>query len=97
MLFGGGDGWLYSFDARGDMGGNYYALEDPPMEGWLCPALFQYYEEPPPPTHTSTSSGWRVLDPRAVQSGERCWTRRFASSTSAFTPRSWARARSPSR
>lgn len=32
---------------RGDMGGHYYALEDPPMEGWLCPAMFQYYEEPP--------------------------------------------------
>jgi len=32
---------------RGDMGGNYYALADPPMEGWICPALFQYYEAPP--------------------------------------------------
>jgi len=33
---------------RGNMGGNDYALEDPPMEGWLCPALFKYFEEPPP-------------------------------------------------
>lgn len=32
---------------RGDMGGNYYALDDPPMEGWICPALFKYYEKPP--------------------------------------------------
>lgn len=32
---------------RGDMGGNYYALDDPPMEGWICPALFKYYETPP--------------------------------------------------
>jgi hypothetical protein len=32
---------------RGDMGGNYYALDDPPMEGWICPALFKYYEKAP--------------------------------------------------
>src|SRR6187402_34248 len=28
---------------RGDMGGNYYKIDDPPMEGWLCPAMFKYY------------------------------------------------------
>jgi hypothetical protein len=28
-------------------GGNYYRLDDPPMEGWLCPALFHYYQTPP--------------------------------------------------
>jgi hypothetical protein len=32
---------------RGDMGGNYYQLDDPPMEGWLCPALMKYYEQAP--------------------------------------------------
>jgi hypothetical protein len=32
---------------RGDSGGNYYMLDDPPMEGWICPAMFQYYAEPP--------------------------------------------------
>lgn len=32
---------------RGDMDGNYYKLEDPPMEGWLCPALFKYFDEAP--------------------------------------------------
>ncbi|HEX6987593.1 MAG TPA: DUF6717 family protein [Planctomycetaceae bacterium] len=32
---------------RGDMGGNYYRLDDPPMEGWICPAMFQYYEAAP--------------------------------------------------
>jgi len=32
---------------RGDMQGNYYRLDDPPMEGWICPALFKYYEEAP--------------------------------------------------
>src|SRR5438067_9570335 len=24
---------------RGDSQGNYYRLDDPPMEGWICPAL----------------------------------------------------------
>lgn len=32
---------------RGDGVGNYYKLNDPPMEGWICPALFKYYEKPP--------------------------------------------------
>ena len=34
--------WLH-----GDMGGNYYKTDDPPMEGWLCPAMFKYYETAP--------------------------------------------------
>ena len=42
--------------SRGDMGGNYYTLDspiypsgktDPPMEGWICPAMFKYYDAPP--------------------------------------------------
>ena len=32
---------------RGDSGGNYYALADPPMEGWICPAMFKYYSTAP--------------------------------------------------
>jgi Family of unknown function (DUF6717) len=32
---------------RGDMGGNYYRLEEPPMEGWICPAMFRYYKTAP--------------------------------------------------
>ena len=28
-------------------GGNYYSLEEPPMEGWICPAMFKYYREAP--------------------------------------------------
>jgi hypothetical protein len=36
--------------SRADEGGdgNYYRLEDPLMEGWLCPALFKYFEQAPP-------------------------------------------------
>lgn len=32
---------------RGDTTGNFYKLDDPPMEGWICPALFKYYERAP--------------------------------------------------
>lgn len=32
---------------REEFGGNYYRMEDPPMEGWLCPALFHYFDEAP--------------------------------------------------
>ena len=32
---------------RGEMGGNWYASDDPPMEGWLCPALFRYFDQAP--------------------------------------------------
>ena len=32
---------------RGDAVGNYYKLDEPPMEGWICPALFKYYDKPP--------------------------------------------------
>ena len=30
---------------RGDMQGNYYKFDDSPMEGWICPAMFKYYEK----------------------------------------------------
>lgn len=32
---------------RGDSSGNWYRVEDPPMEGWLCPGLFRYYRTAP--------------------------------------------------
>jgi len=32
---------------RGDMGGNYYKMDDPAMEGWICPAMFRYYQSAP--------------------------------------------------
>ena len=32
---------------REEMGGNWYRLESPPLEGWLCPALFKYFEHAP--------------------------------------------------
>jgi hypothetical protein len=32
---------------REEFGGNWYAGDDPPMEGWLYPALFRYFDEAP--------------------------------------------------
>ena len=32
---------------RPEGGGNYYRMDDPPMEGSLCPALFRYYRDAP--------------------------------------------------
>ena len=32
---------------REEMGGNWYYSEDLEMEGWLCPALFKYFQGAP--------------------------------------------------
>lgn len=32
---------------REDQGGNWYYLKELDMEGWLCPALFKYFETAP--------------------------------------------------
>jgi hypothetical protein len=32
---------------RGDSTGNFYKLNDPEVEGWICPAMFKYYKTPP--------------------------------------------------
>ncbi len=32
---------------REEMGGNWYKADTPPMEGWLCPALFKYFASAP--------------------------------------------------
>src|SRR3954467_7244364 len=32
---------------RQEFGGNWYRTDDPPAEGWLCPALFRYFERAP--------------------------------------------------
>ncbi|MBI3465107.1 MAG: hypothetical protein HY000_18930 [Planctomycetes bacterium] len=32
---------------REEYGGNWYRSEAPPLEGWLCPALFKYFDKAP--------------------------------------------------
>lgn len=41
-------GWQTYFEwRREEMGGNWYYSPDLDAEGWLCPALFRYFEEAP--------------------------------------------------
>ena len=42
------DGIITFTRRREEMGGNVYATDNPPMEGWLCPALFRYFDKAPP-------------------------------------------------
>ena len=32
---------------REEVGGNWYRADEPPLEGWLCPALFRYFDQVP--------------------------------------------------
>ena len=32
---------------RGDSDGNFYELDEPSMEGWICPAMFKYFQTAP--------------------------------------------------
>lgn len=32
---------------REEYGGWWYAADEPPIEGWLCPALFRYFDAAP--------------------------------------------------
>ena len=32
---------------HGEFGGNWYKHEDSGLEGWLCPALFKYFDNAP--------------------------------------------------
>lgn len=41
---------------RGDMGGNYYKMEEPAMEGWICPAMFRYYKVAPKELYVKAES-----------------------------------------
>jgi hypothetical protein len=41
---------------RAESGGNYYRLTDPPMEGWLCPAMFRYFSQAPKELYVKAES-----------------------------------------
>ena len=32
---------------KAERGGNWYAVGDPPKQGWLCPAMFRYFDHAP--------------------------------------------------
>jgi len=41
---------------RAECGGTWYGSDDPPMEGWLCPALFRYFPEAPDEIYVKAES-----------------------------------------
>ena len=41
---------------EGEMGGNWYETDDPHMKGWLCPALFRYFDEAPAEIYVKAES-----------------------------------------
>ena len=42
---------------REEYGGNWYRTEDPPMEGWLCPALLMYFDMAPEMIYVKADPG----------------------------------------
>ncbi len=51
-------GHQYRFDwRRAEGGGNWYYAPQFNMEGWLCPALFRYFEEAPKQLFVALRSG----------------------------------------
>jgi hypothetical protein len=55
LIFSAGEFPLYDFKfswlREGD-GGNWYFSDDFNMEGWLCPALFEYFDKAPKEIYT---------------------------------------------
>lgn len=41
---------------RGDSGGNYYRLDGSQQQGWLCPAMFHYYQTAPKELYVKAES-----------------------------------------
>ena len=37
---------------RAELSGNWYFSKELNVEGWLCPALFKYFDSPPPKIYT---------------------------------------------
>ena len=44
---------------RPELGGNWYVSNSLSMEGWLCPALFKYFESAPPKIYAQFKNGKR--------------------------------------
>ena len=44
---------------RPELGGNWYVSNSLGMEGWLCPALFKYFDSAPPKIYAQFKNGKR--------------------------------------
>jgi hypothetical protein len=42
---------------REEMGGNWYRADAPDVEGWLCPALFRYFDAAPQEIYVRAEPG----------------------------------------
>lgn len=53
----GGEGNQHTLNwMREDMGGNWYQWGATKLEGWLCPALFKYFDQAPKTIYCSISA-----------------------------------------
>jgi hypothetical protein len=50
---------------REESGGQWYRCDDPPMDGWLCPVLFRYFESAPKELYVKTEDK-TVRQPRPM-------------------------------
>jgi hypothetical protein len=55
---------------REEMGGNWYASNDPPMEGWLCPALFRYFDGAPAQLYVKAEAKGQWPDVNSTMAAE---------------------------
>ena len=51
---------------REEYGGNWYRAKDQAAEGWLCPALFRYFEAAPGSLYVKAEPGWGRHEPTEI-------------------------------
>ncbi len=52
---------------REESGGNWYRLDEIDMEGWICPALFRYFDKAPAELYVKAEAKSRIK-PRKARS-----------------------------
>ena len=51
---------------REEYGGNWYRAKDQPAEGWLCPALFRYFDRAPESLYVKAEPGRGRHEPSEI-------------------------------
>ena len=52
---------------REENGGYWYGVKDYPVEGWLCPALFRYFDDAPESLYIKAEPGHGRFEPIELQ------------------------------
>lgn len=52
---------------REEYGGYWYKLKDYPVEGWLCPALFRYFDDAPESLYIKAEPGRGRFEPTELE------------------------------